>query len=107
MSTKAKIGIVNADKTVTSIHLWRDGYPEYAGQMLATRYKTAEQIEMLMRKGNLIDLMPTPGKCNYDKGLQYTSMVNPANNVEMSTSLPVSDIPAIPNDHLIICPLLP
>lgn len=68
MSTRAKIGIVNADKTVTSIHLWRDGYPEYAGQMLATRYKTAEQIEMLMRKGNLIDLMPTPGKCNYEEG---------------------------------------
>ncbi len=38
---------------------------------------------------------------NYDKGLQHSSLVNPANNVEMSISLPVSDIPAIPNDHLL------
>ena len=38
---------------------------------------------------------------NYDKGLKYSSLVNPANNVEMSISLPVSDIPAIPNDHLL------
>ncbi len=38
---------------------------------------------------------------NYDKGLRYESLVNPANNVEMSISLPISDIPAIPNDHLL------
>ncbi|MBR6813655.1 MAG: hypothetical protein IKM50_03810, partial [Tidjanibacter sp.] len=28
---------------------------------------------------------------NYDKGLKYESLVNPANNVEMSIALPVSD----------------
>ena len=38
---------------------------------------------------------------NYDKGLRYQSLVNPANNVEMSITLPISDIPAIPNDHLL------
>ena len=38
---------------------------------------------------------------NYDKGLQYESLVNPANNVDMSVTLPVSDIPAIPNDRLL------
>lgn len=38
---------------------------------------------------------------NYDKGLQYESLINPANNVDMSVQLPVSDIPAIPNDHLL------
>lgn len=37
----------------------------------------------------------------YDKGLQYDSLVNPANNVDMSVQLPISDIPAIPNDHLL------
>lgn len=68
MSTRTKIGIVNADKTVTSIHLWRDGYPEYAGQLLATKYKTVEQIEKLMKGGNLIDLGATLGKCNYENG---------------------------------------
>lgn len=38
---------------------------------------------------------------NYDKGLQYESLINPANNVDMSVQLPVSDIPAIPNDSLL------
>lgn len=37
----------------------------------------------------------------YDRGLQYEAMVNPANNADMSVTLPVSDIPAIPNDHLL------
>ena len=37
----------------------------------------------------------------YDKGLQYEAMVNPANNADMSVTLPVSDIPAIPNDSLL------
>lgn len=67
MSTRAKIGIVNADKTVTSIHLWRDGYPEHAGQILTTRYKTAEQIEELMSKGNLVDIAGTTNLCNYEE----------------------------------------
>ena len=38
---------------------------------------------------------------SYDKGLHYESLVNPANNVEMAITLPISDIPAIPNDHLL------
>lgn len=33
---------------------------------------------------------------SYDKGLRYESLVDPANNVDMSVTLPVSDIPAIP-----------
>lgn len=37
----------------------------------------------------------------YDSGLQYEAMVNPANNADMSLTLPVSDIPAIPNDRLL------
>lgn len=37
----------------------------------------------------------------YDIGLEYNSLVNPANNVDMSITLPVSDIPAIPNDQLL------
>ena len=38
---------------------------------------------------------------SYDKGLRYESLVDPANNVDMSVTLPVSDIPAIPNDRLL------
>ena len=38
---------------------------------------------------------------SYDEGLRYESLVDPANNVDMSVTLPVSDIPAIPNDRLL------
>lgn len=38
---------------------------------------------------------------SYDEGLQHVSLVNPANNVDLSVQLPVSDIPAIPNDRLL------
>ena len=37
----------------------------------------------------------------YDQGLVYKTLVNPANNVDMDIELPVSDIPAIPNDLLL------
>lgn len=37
----------------------------------------------------------------YDNGLSINTIVNPANNIDMSISLPVSDIPAIPNDTMI------
>ncbi len=37
----------------------------------------------------------------YDKGLHLESLINPANNVEMNITLPVSDIPDVPNDHLL------
>lgn len=37
----------------------------------------------------------------YDKGLKYQSLINPANNVDLQVSLPVSDIPDIPNEHLL------
>ena len=37
----------------------------------------------------------------YDIGLEYNSLVNPANNIDMAITLPVSDIPAIPNDQLL------
>lgn len=38
---------------------------------------------------------------SYDRGLQYESLVDPANNVDLTVQLPVSDIPAIPNDRLL------
>jgi len=37
----------------------------------------------------------------YDQGLVYKTLVNPANNVDLDIQLPVSDIPAIPNDLLL------
>lgn len=38
---------------------------------------------------------------SYDQGLKYESLIDPANNVDLSVQLPVSDTPAIPNDRLL------
>lgn len=38
---------------------------------------------------------------SYEEALQYETMVNPANNVDMSIPLPISDVPLIPNDRLL------
>jgi len=37
----------------------------------------------------------------YENGLSYKSLINPANNVDIDIELPVSDIPSIPNDILL------
>ena len=38
---------------------------------------------------------------DYDNELSYALAVNAANNTDMDISLPISDIPKIPNDRLI------
>lgn len=38
---------------------------------------------------------------DYENSLKYEVVSNPANNVDMSVSLPIADIPNIPNDQLI------
>lgn len=38
---------------------------------------------------------------DYENSLKYEVFSNPANNVDMSVSLPIADIPNIPNDQLI------
>ncbi len=65
MSTRAKIGILLEDQTVKSINVWQDGYPDYAGQMLAKHYKTAEKILDLMTEGDLLELERTSERCRY------------------------------------------
>lgn len=65
MSTRAKIGILLEDQTVRSINLWQDAYPDYAGQVLAKHYKTAEQIFDLMAEGDLNELEARAESCNY------------------------------------------
>lgn len=37
---------------------------------------------------------------DYDSGLSYALAINAANNIDMDISLPISDIPNVPNDRL-------
>lgn len=68
------------------------GYSTTSGRTRRSVYErvTFYDIRMGMDAGDL-----------YDQGLLYETMVNPANNVDLDIELPVSDIPAIPNDLLL------
>ena len=53
MSTHAAIGIAQADGTIKAIYLHNDGYPSFAGAILAGWYNTVEKAEALIALGAL------------------------------------------------------
>jgi len=60
MSTRSRIGIRNKDNTITSIYCHWDGYPTWNGKMLLTYYTKREDVEKLIKLGNLSTLGRTP-----------------------------------------------
>lgn len=56
MGTRSRIGIENADGTVTSVSCHWDGYLSHVGNILHTSYQTEEKIQELMGLGNLSSL---------------------------------------------------
>ena len=53
MSTRAAIGIAQTDGTIKAIYLHNDGYPGFAGAILAGWYNSAEKAEALIALGAL------------------------------------------------------
>ena len=53
MSTRARVGIVNADKTVTSIYTHHDGYISHHGPILLEHYDTEAEVRKLLALGDL------------------------------------------------------
>ena len=51
MATRSRIGIINADKTVSSIYCHYDGYPQGVGQTLLDHFKTKHQVQKLVDLG--------------------------------------------------------
>lgn len=62
MSTRARIGIVNDDFTVTSIYTHNDGYINHHGPLLLNVYNTSTKIRKLMELGSLSRLAENLGK---------------------------------------------
>lgn len=56
MATRSNIGIVNQDKSISSIYCHWDGYPEYTGKMLLNHYTTVDIVTELLKLGNLSQL---------------------------------------------------
>jgi hypothetical protein len=76
MATRSRIGIVNADSTVTSIYCHWDGSPDYNGAILVEHYNTESKIRELMALGDISSLSPNIGVKHdfdfYHKSKQYT-----------------------------------
>ena len=53
MSTNARIGIKLEDGTILSAYHHWDGYPEWLGVVLKTRYETKEKVAELIDGGNM------------------------------------------------------
>ena len=53
MSTRSRIGKLNADGTVTSVYCHWDGYPSYNGFLLQQFYSKEEVVDELISHGNL------------------------------------------------------
>ena len=53
MSTNARIGIKLEDGSILSAYHHWDGYPEWLGVVLKTRYETKEKVAELIDGGNM------------------------------------------------------
>ena len=56
MATRSNIGIVNSDKSISSIYCHFDGYPEYVGKLLLNHYNNVGIVNELLDLGNLSQL---------------------------------------------------
>lgn len=79
MSTRARIGVLKENGKVESIDLYQDGYPEYAGGMLAKHYENEKKIADLLALGNLFALASSPKQCRFEqnsKSQTFNSVVS-------------------------------
>ena len=53
MSTNSRIGILNADNSITSIYCHSDGSPEHNGVILEKFYSDTDKVKTLMLLGSL------------------------------------------------------
>lgn len=52
MGTRSRVGIQNEDKSVTSIYIHWDGYPEYLGEKLNDNLLTEELVRNFVAEGD-------------------------------------------------------
>lgn len=79
MSTRSRIGIENADGTVSSIYCHNDGYPSGVGNILTSHYTDREKVQALIGLGDISELderlTPTPGTPHSFDGLRESGVV--------------------------------
>jgi len=61
MSTHARIGIINQDRTILSTTIHWDGYPDFVGKYLVQFYNTEELVRELLSFGDISSIGETIG----------------------------------------------
>lgn len=84
MSTRARIGVLKEDGKVESIVLYQDGYPDYAGGMLARYYTDEKKIADLLALGNLFALASSPQKCKAEQNSTFRTFSSVASYINKS-----------------------
>ena len=59
MATRSRIGIVNADRSVTSVYVHWDGSPDTRMPILEGHYNTPQKIDELLANGDISALENT------------------------------------------------
>jgi hypothetical protein len=59
MSTRSRIGILNDDRSVTSIYCHFDGYPSGVGAILVAHYHDTVKVRELISLGDISSLGAT------------------------------------------------
>jgi len=59
MATRARIGVLHPDGSVTSIYSHWDGYPSVVGNILAENYSSEDLASQLVRMGGVFALEGT------------------------------------------------
>ena len=67
MSTRSTIAMVTKRGDIDAIFCHWDGYPEYVGKILDTRYVTEKRVAKLMDMGDLESLGKTLAKCRFHR----------------------------------------
>ena len=67
MSTRSTIAMVTSRGDIYSIFCHWDGYPEYVGKILDTRYTDEKRVAKLMDMGDLESLGKTLAKCRFHR----------------------------------------
>lgn len=81
MSTRSMIGIENSDGSIQAIYCHSDGYVEYVGWMLYSRYNTEEKLKKLISLGDISSIGPRIGKkIDYDSYWRNSDYYNANRN---------------------------
>lgn len=74
MSTRCRIGLQKPNGKIESVVCYKDGYPEYVGEMLAEHYSDIETITRLIAGGDIFGLEKTTETTIYehrDRGVEW------------------------------------